>query len=147
VNLPVVLDADGLDALAAQRPPETFRALLAEAWRRKRDILLPAVVCAESCRGAARTRAVESALGRHRPGAAQRPPVEIINTDFDLARRVGSVLHSAGASTSDIVDAHVVVLAALRGGALVVTADPGDIARLAQAVPSARIVTRSARGD
>lgn len=145
VNLPVVLDAEGLDALAASRPPERFRALCAEAWRRRRDILVPAVVCTESCRGATRTRAVESTLARHRPNAAQRPPVEVVDTDFDLARRVGTVLHGAGASASDLVDAHVVVVAASRGGALVVSSDPGDIERLAQAVPAARIVVRSAR--
>jgi predicted nucleic acid-binding protein len=143
VSVPLILDAAGLDALTASQPPEVLRALLEEAWLRKRDVLVPAVVCAECCRGAARTRAVESALARHRPEAAQRPAVEVVDTDFDMARRVGSVLYGAGASSVDLVDAHTVVIAALRGGALIVTDDPTDIARLAQSVPATRIVTRS----
>ena len=141
----MILDADGLEALAASRPPERFRALLAEAWTRRRDVVVPAVVCAEACRGVARTRAVESALARHRVSSAQRPAVRVIDTDFDLARQVGAVLHGAEAPSSDMVDAHVVAVAAAHGGGLVVSADPDDIARLADAVPAARIVTRPAR--
>jgi predicted nucleic acid-binding protein len=145
VSLPVVLDADGLDALANPRPPDRLRALLAEAWARRCDVLVPAVVCAEVCRGVARTRSVESVLARHRDSAGQRSPVRVIDTDLDLARQVGAVLHGAGSGSRDIVDAHVVAVAAARGGALVITADPDDIARLSQAVPAARIVSRSAR--
>lgn len=145
MNLPVVLDADGLDALAQPRPPDLLRALLAEAWRHERDVLVPAVICAEVCRGVARTRAVEYAASRHVPAAGQRPVVEIVTTDFALARQVGAVLHGAGASSHDLADAHVVAVCAVHGGGLVVTSDPDDIARLAQATPSARIVTRPAR--
>jgi hypothetical protein len=71
--------------------------------------------------------------------------VRVIPTDFDLARRVGSVLHGAGASTADIVDAHSVAVASIQGRAVVVTADPDYILRLASAVPIVRIVTRPAR--
>lgn len=144
--LPLVLDADGLDGLARARPQDGLRALLAEAWARDRDVLVPAVVCAEICRDAARTRAVESALARHAPAAGERPPVTVVPTDFDLARQVGAVLHSAGAGTADLVDAHVVAVAARHGGAVVVTSDPADMRRLADAVPATRIVTRSAGG-
>jgi predicted nucleic acid-binding protein len=144
MSLPVVLDAGGLEALVRVPPAEGFRALLLEAWRRQRDVLVPAVVCAEACRGVARTRAVESALARHRSNGGQRPPVRVVDTDFDLARQVGAVLYGAGAAISDMVDAHVVAVAASSGGALVVTSDPDDMLRLAQSVPSARIITRSA---
>jgi hypothetical protein len=65
--------------------------------------------------------------------------------DFDLARRVGSILHGTGASTVDIVDAHSVAVASMQGRAVIVTADPDDILRLAAAVPTVRIVTRTAR--
>jgi len=102
---PLILDADGLDALTEQPPPDRLRALLAEAWERKSDVLVPALVCAECCRGAGRTRAVESSLARHRETRAARPAVR----------------------------------------AVVVTADPDDILRLASAMPAVRIVTRSAR--
>ncbi|MGQ0574176.1 MAG: PIN domain-containing protein [Pseudonocardia sp.] len=143
--LPLVLDSEGLDALAERDPPEELRGLLREALRRGRDVLVPAVVCAEVCRGPARTRRVESALARHVPRQGQRPGVEVVDTDFDLARWVGAVLHGAGASSELLADAHVVAICAGRGGGLVVTSDPDDIARLADAVPSARIITHPAR--
>ncbi|MDN5930347.1 MAG: hypothetical protein L0I24_04680, partial [Pseudonocardia sp.] len=108
MTLPVVLDADGLDALADPVPPAAFRALLAEALARGRDILVPAVVCAEACRGVARTRQVETAVARHRPSRGQQPAVRVVDTDFALARQVGAVLHGAGAGSADLADAHVV---------------------------------------
>ena len=106
---------------------------------------MPALVCAEVCRTAARTRAVEAAVSRHDRRAGQRPPVRIVDTTFDLARSVGAILGRSRASTADIVDAHVVAVAARHGGGLVVTSDPDDISRLAGAVPAARILTRPAR--
>jgi predicted nucleic acid-binding protein len=139
---PLVLDAAGLDALGGAPPPESVRALLAEAHRRGADVIVPTIVCAELCRGAARTRAVEAALGRHDRSRGERPAVRRRDTDFTLARQVGAILHGAEASTADIVDAHVVATCASAGGGLVVTADPVDIERLAQAVPAVRIVTR-----
>lgn len=143
--LPLVLDSEGLNALAEPFPPPRLQAMLREALDRGRDVFVPAVVCAEVCRGPARTRRVESALGRHARPRGQRPGVEVVDTDFELARWVGAVLHGAGASSELLADAHVVAVCARRGGGLVVTSDPGDIARLADAVPSARIVTQPAR--
>jgi predicted nucleic acid-binding protein len=145
MNLPVVLDSAGLDALASARPSPAFRALLEEAWARERDVIVPAIVCAEVCRTAARTRAVEAAIGRHDRSVGQRPAVRIVDTTFDLARSVGAILARSRASSADIVDAHVVAIAARHGGGLVITSDPEDIARLADAVPAARILTRPAR--
>lgn len=144
MTLPLVLDAAGLDGVAGPRPSGLLRGLLREAWDRDRDVLVPAVVCAEVCRGAPRTRRVEAALAQHRRESGQRPPVQVIDTDFALARQVGAVLHGVGASSSDLVDAHVVAVCAAHGGGLVVTADPDDVLRLADSVPSVRIVTRSA---
>lgn len=145
MTLPVVLDADGLDALADPHPPPLFRALLQEAWSRERDVLVAAVVCAEVCRGAGRTRRVEAAIARHRGEARGRPPVRLVDTDFALARQVGAILHGVDAASGDVVDAHVVAVCVARGGGLVITADDDDINRLAQAVPSARIVTQRSR--
>ena len=145
MTMPVVLDAEGLDALCDPHPPEQFRALLHEAWVRERDVLVPAVVCAEACRGVARTRRVEAAVARHHQARGQRPPVSVVDTDLTLARQVGAVLHGAGADSGDMGDAHVVAVCALHGGGLVVTTDRDDIERLAQAVPSVRVLTRRAR--
>lgn len=145
MTLPLVLDADGLDALADPVPPNAFRALLREAFDRDRDVLVPAVVCAEACRGTARTRRVEHALARHRPARGQRPAVKVVDTDFSLARQVGAVLYGAQAGSTHLAGAHVVAVCARHGGGLVVTSDAGDLDRLAATVPSARIVTRPAR--
>jgi predicted nucleic acid-binding protein len=137
--------SDGLDALTERPPPENLRALLEEAWERGSDVLVPAVVCAECCRGAGRTRAVEAALARHRDSRMTLPAVRVVQTDFDLARRVGAILHGSGASTADILDAHSVAVASMHGRGVIVTADPGDIQRLASAVPIVRITARPAR--
>jgi predicted nucleic acid-binding protein len=142
VTLPLVLDAAGLDALGDPHPPAGFRALLREAYSRGRDVLVPAVTCAELCRGAARTRRVEAAVARHDSARGQLPAVRVVPTDFTLARQVGAVLHGASADSRDLADAHVVAVCALHGGGLVVTSDGGDIERLAQAVPSARVLVR-----
>ncbi len=142
MTLPLVLDSAGLDALCGEVPSPTVRALLEEAWRLDRDVLTPAVVCAEVCRGAARTRRVEALVSRQ--GARGRPwqPVQVVVTDFALARQVGAVLHGAQTGSADIVDAHVVAVCADRGGGLVLTSDPADIERLAAVIPSARIMIR-----
>ncbi len=143
--LPIVLDSEGLDAVCDHQPPEPVRALLQEAWVRGRDVLVPAVVCAEACRGLPRTRRVEAAVARHDGSAGRRPPISLVVTDFVLARQVGAVLHGVGSDSRDMVDAHVVGVCALHGGGLVITADGSDIERLARAVPAARILTRPAR--
>ena len=115
MNLPIVLDSAGLDALAASRPPSAFRALLGEAWERRREVLVPTIVVAEVCRTAARTRAVEAAICRHDVAAGERPAVRLVDTTFDLARSVGAILSRARSGTEDVVDAHVVAVAAVEG--------------------------------
>lgn len=89
---PVVLDAEGLDALCEPRPPEQFRALLHEAWIRERDVLVPAVVCAEACRGVARTRRVEAAVARHGQARGQRPALSVVVTDLTSWPRTTSTI-------------------------------------------------------
>lgn len=51
----------------------------------------------------------------------------------DMAHEVGSLLARSG--LSDVVDAHVVVAAA-REGCVVLTSDPDDLRRLADALPT-----------
>ncbi|HEV7535908.1 MAG TPA: type II toxin-antitoxin system VapC family toxin [Acidimicrobiia bacterium] len=140
---PLVLDATGLDAVSAARPSETIRALLAEAWRRGREVITPTVVCAEVARGAARTRALEAAVSRHDRRRGEQPPLRLVDTDFALARQVGAILDATRSGSDRIVDAHVVAVCIPAGAGLVVTSDPDDIAALAAAVPAVRIrVTR-----
>lgn len=138
---PLVLDAAGLTALAAARPSDRLRALLAEAHRRERDVLVPTLVCAEVARGRARTRAVEVAVARHDRTRGERPAVRLVDTDFMLARQVGAILEAVRAGSDQIVDAHVVAVCVPYGAGLVVTSDPDDISELAAAIPAARIRT------
>ncbi|MGW0183238.1 type II toxin-antitoxin system VapC family toxin [Nocardia sp. NPDC003345] len=141
--LPVILDSAGLSAACEPKPPKRVQALLAEAYRRGSEVLTPAVVCAEVCRGVSRTRQVERLVARMpRDGAAHRP-VRIVDTDFELARQVGAILNSAKVGSRYLADAHVVAVCAQFGGGLVITSDPDDIMHLADAVPAARIITRS----
>lgn len=136
---PLVLDATGLDALASRHPPDDFRALLAEAYRRGREVVAPTVVCAEVARGRSRTRALEAAVARHDRACGEQPPLLLIDTDFALARQVGTILDAAGGGSERIVDAHVVAVCVPTGGGLVVTSDPGNIIELAAGVPAVRV--------
>lgn len=144
--LPVVLDAAGLSESASpgkRGPDRSLFGLLDHAWAIGREILVPAVVCAEVCRGVARTRQVESFLARHSLGRKQQSPIRIVDTDFSLARLVGTVLESSKAGSQDIVDAHVVAVCVSRGGGLIVTSDPDDLHRLSAPFIGTRIVIRS----
>lgn len=138
---PLVLDAAGLDAVATGRPSDHLRALLGEALRRGREVVVPTLVCAEVARGRARTRALEAAVARHDATRGERPPLRLVDTDFSLARQVGAILEATRSPTGRVVDAHVVAVCVPAGGGLVVTSDPGDLAALASAVPAVRVRT------
>jgi len=142
---PLVLDSEALAALAESRPPAKLRGLLTKAHDRNRPVLVPAVICAEVCRGVAHTRAVEAALERYETRRGDRPAVRCVDTDFELAKRVGAILHAAGSGSADLADAHVVAVCARFGGGIVATSDPDDMHRLAEAVPAIRVTTRSPR--
>ncbi|MDQ3452772.1 MAG: VapC toxin family PIN domain ribonuclease [Actinomycetota bacterium] len=121
------MDNEGLNALAGPDSPRKrqVRRALEAASRGGRDVTVPPRVLAESYRGAAHTQAIDSLLARRRPAIVTR------DTDRTLARFVGAVLHAAGAGSADIVDAHVVAVAAEAGGGLVLTGHPTDLERLA----------------
>lgn len=140
-SLPLVLDAAALAALAHPRPPERLRALLQEAARRRREVIVPTVVCAEVARGRARTRSLEAVLRRHDSARGEQPALRLVDTDFGLARQVGSILESTSSGSERIVDTHVVAVCVPEGGGLVVTSDASDITALAGAVPAVRIRT------
>ncbi len=139
MNPAVVLDAAAFDVLDS-RAGAPLRGLLREAATSGSPVCCAAVTLAELCRGVARTRRVEAALAREYGG--RRVVAE--PTDVPLAKLVGSVLYHAGADSSMIADAHVVAVAAsVADAAIVVTGDPSDIRRLADALPGARILVRS----
>jgi len=54
----------------------------------------------------------------------------VVQTDVRLAKLVGMILHARGSAIDRLADAHVVAVCAAHDGAVVVTADPDDIAAL-----------------
>ncbi len=103
---------------------------------------MPAVVCAEACRGLARTREVEALLARHAPDGYRTRPIQVVDTNFEMARLVGAVLFAGSAGSEDIVDAHLVAICINRGGGMVLTSDPSNLERLSAPFLGVRIVVR-----
>lgn len=123
----VALDAEAVSALAG---PDTarkrkVRRVLEAAARTKRDVVVPTVVLAELYRGVGRSQLVDALLARHEHA------IDLRDTDRDLARFVGAVLHGAGLGSAQIVDAHVVAAAVEAGGGIALTGDEADLSRLA----------------
>lgn len=128
---PLVLDAEGLSALAGRssRRQVEVRAAMRAAARLGRDVVVPTVVLAELYRGARRSRFVDACLSRE-------TGIRIRDTDRPLARLVGGVLAGAGAGSEHLADGHVVAAAVEAGGGLVLTTDVTDLSRLAAPYPT-----------
>lgn len=86
---------------------------------------------------------MEAAPARQAQRPGGRRALRVVATDPDLARLVGLILRAARAGSSDLVGAHSVAIAARYAGGTVVSADPGDMERLAAALPAEAIVTPS----
>lgn len=108
----LVLDAGALIAL--ERADERLTSLLRR--RGDRELVVPATVVAQVVRSA-RQAVVLRLLAKAR----------VVPLDDEDARRVGLLLGASG--TTDVVDAHVAVVAR-RLSAPVVTSDPDDLHRL-----------------
>jgi predicted nucleic acid-binding protein len=137
VTLSAVLDAGAFDVIDTAEGAQ-LRRLLRSVLHRGGNVRCAVVILAEVCRGPARTRRAELAVTRDRGG--QR--VLVVPTDERLAKLVGTVLSTAGRSSDAIADAHVVAVCASADVAIVITSDPDDIALLATAIPSTRVLTR-----
>jgi predicted nucleic acid-binding protein len=128
----VALDCEAVNALAGPDGPgkRRVRRALEAAARTRSDVVVPTVVLAELYRGTGRSQVVDALLARHERGIATR------DTDRQLARFVGAILYATGAGSEHVVDAHVVAVAVEAGGGVVLTADRGDLSRLAAAYRS-----------
>ena len=111
----------GADSGAKRR----VRRAMEAAARTGHDVVVPTLVLAELYRGSGRSQLVDALLARHEEAIACR------DTDRNLARFVGAVLHGAGVGSEYIVDAHVVAIAAEAGGGVLLTSDADDLRRLA----------------
>ena len=119
----LILDSGAVLALARQ--DVRARAALTAAWEAGADVVVPAVVVAETVRGHgprdAPVNRVLSAVGNVAPATEDR------------ARTAGALL--AAAKSSATVDALVVAEAVRRPGGVVLTGDVDDLRRLARSNP------------
>jgi predicted nucleic acid-binding protein len=115
----LILDSGAVIALA--RRDQRARAALTAAWEVGAEVVLPAVVVAETVRGDgprdAAVNQVVAAVG------------EVADVDEATAQVAGSLL--ARARSAATVDALVVAEAVARGGGVVLTGDVDDFEKLA----------------
>jgi predicted nucleic acid-binding protein len=121
----LLLDAEALSAVAygpAVRR-DRVRALIAEMRRRGLPVATVAAVLAEVVRGHRRDAGVFAGLRRER--------VEVHPVDTRVGVRAGQLLGATRSGSEHAVDAFVVAVADLAGGAVIATVDPDDLHRLA----------------
>jgi predicted nucleic acid-binding protein len=121
----LLLDSEALSALA-QGPPrrrDRVRALIAGMRQEGLPIATVAAVLAEVVQGRPADAAVFAGLRRER--------VNVAPVDTRAGVRAGQLLGVIGAGSEMAVDAYVVAVADLAGGAVVATVDPGCMERLA----------------
>lgn len=130
------MDSEALSAIAhgptARR--DRVRALVTDMRRRELPVATVAAVLAEVVRGRAADAAVFAGLRRER--------VQVRPVDTAVGVRAGQLLGAAKAGSELAVDAFIVAVADLTGGAIVATTDAADLSRLgahAEAVTVASI--------
>jgi predicted nucleic acid-binding protein len=130
----LLLDSEALSAIArgpaARR--DRVRALIAAVRERELPVATVAAVLAEVVRGRPGDAAVFSGLKRER--------VQVHAVDARVGVRAGQLLGRVRAGSDLAVDAFVVAVADLAGGAIVATTDPGDLERLSAHAGHVRIV-------
>ncbi|MGQ0776995.1 MAG: PIN domain-containing protein [Pseudonocardiales bacterium] len=125
----LLLDSEALSAVAhgpASRR-DRVRALIVEMRRRELPIATVAAVLAEVVRGRAADAGVFAGLRRER--------VNVHSVDTRVGVRAGRLLGKAGAGSELAVDAFLIAVADLAGGAMVATVDLKDLRRLAHTPP------------
>ncbi len=131
----LVLDSEALSAISYGRPAgrrDFVRALIAETRSRERPIATVAAVLGEVVRGRAADAAVFAGVRRER--------ILVVPVDARVGVRAGQLLGSGRAGSELAVDAFVVAVADVEGGAVVATVDTGDLRRLARHATDVAIV-------
>ena len=121
----LLLDSEAISAIAhgPDRRRDRVRALVAEMRRRELPVGTAAAVLAEVVRGHPRDAGVFAGLRRQR--------VEVYPVDTRVGVRAGQLLGAVGAGSETAVDAFVVAVADLAGGAVIATVDVADLESLA----------------
>ena len=131
----LLLDSEALSAVAhgpaARR--DRVRALVAEMRARELPIATASVVLAEVVRGRAQDAAVFAGLRRER--------VLVRDVDSRTAVRAGRLLGASRKGSEHAIDAFVVAIADLAGGAVVATVDVDDLEALAARAKHVTIVS------
>jgi predicted nucleic acid-binding protein len=131
----LLLDSEAISAIAhgpAERR-DRVRALVAQMRARELPIATVAAVLAEVVRGRAEDAGVFAGLRSER--------VEVRPVDTGVGVRAGQILGAAKVGSELAVDAFIVAVGDLAGGAVVATADPGDLKRLAAHAKAVTVAT------
>lgn len=121
----LLLDSEAISSIAhgpATRR-ERVRALIVEMRRRELPIGTAAAVLAEVVRGHPRDAGVLAGVRRER--------VEVHAVDTRVGVRAGQLLGAARSGSERAIDAFVIAIADLAGGAVVATVDTSDLELLA----------------
>jgi predicted nucleic acid-binding protein len=122
----LLLDSEAISAIAhgpvARR--DRVRALVTEMQRRELPVATVAAVLAEVVRGRPRDAGVFAGLRRER--------VEVHPVDSRVGVRAGLLLGRVGAGSERAIDAFVVAVGDLEGGAVIATVDTDDLEMLAE---------------
>jgi predicted nucleic acid-binding protein len=131
----LLLDSEALSAIA--RGPDArrnrVRALIAEMRKRELPIATVAAVLAEVVRGRKADAEVFAGLKRER--------VVVRPVDSKVGVRAGQLLGAVRRGSEHAVDAFVVAVADIEGGAVVATVDVEDMQRLASHAKNVRVVS------
>ena len=130
----LLLDAEALSALAhgPSSRRDKVRALIAHMRAKDLPVATIATVLSEVVRGRPADAGVFSGLKRER--------VLVHSVDTRVGVRAGHLLGAVRVGSEMAVDAFTVAVADLAGGAMVATADVGDLERLAAHARHVRIV-------
>ena len=124
-RLMLLLDSEALSAISrgpAQRR-DRVRALISEMRRHELPVGTVAAVLAEVVRGRAADAAVFAGLRRER--------VEVYPVDTRVGVRAGQLLGAVRGDSKLAVDAFIVAVADIAGGAVIATVDVDDLGPLA----------------
>ena len=123
----LILDSEAVNALANPKArgvqAERATAILKLAYQRRALVRVPAPVLAEVCRGVRYDSAVNHLLNN--------PGVGVIELTSKSAQQAGHMLARLKLSSAHAIDAFVVAAALQFDTAVIATADPKDIRRLA----------------
>ena len=121
----LLLDSEAISSIAHGPPRrrDRVRALVSEMRSRELPIGTAAAVLAEVVRGRRQDAAVFSGLRRER--------VQVYPVDTSTGVRAGHLLGRAKRGSDVAVDAFLVAVADLAGGAVIATADVADLSQLA----------------